>query len=139
MFRQVFAFELRYRARQPLLWAMAAIFFVLSFIATITDALGIGGAIGSLNRNAPYVVVRMLGNLSLVGVFIVVAFVATAVLRDFERRTDELVFSRPLRARDLLLGRFAGALVAVCACFAFAALGLLAGSLAPWRAPRSCG
>ena len=139
MFRQVFAFELRYQARQPLLWAMAAIFFVLSFIATITDALGIGGAIGSLNRNAPYVVVRMLGNLSLVGVFIVVAFVATAVLRDFERRTDELVFSRPLRARDLLLGRFAGALVAVCACFAFTALGLLAGSLAPWMDPESLG
>ena len=139
MFRHVFAFELRYQVRQPLLWGMAAIFFVLSFVATITDALGIGGAIGSLNRNAPYVVVRMLGNLSLVGVFIVVAFVATAVLRDFERGTDELVFSRPIRVRDLLLGRFAGSLFAVCGCFAFAALGLLAGSLAPWMDPESLG
>ena len=139
MFRHVFTFELRYQVRQPLLWGMAAIFFVLSFVATITDALGIGGAIGSLNRNAPYVVVRMLGNLSLVGVFIVVAFVATAVLRDFERGTDELIFSRPIRVRDLLLGRFAGSLLAVCGCFAFAALGLLAGSLAPWMDPESLG
>jgi ABC-2 type transport system permease protein len=139
MFRHVFAFELRYQTRQPLLWGMAAIFFVLSFVATITDALGIGGAIGSLNRNATYVVVRMLGNLSLVGVFMVVAFVATAVLRDFERGTDELVFSRPVRPRDLLLGRFAGSLVAVCGCFAFAAVGLVAGSLAPWMDPESLG
>ena len=139
MFRQVLAFELRYQIRQPLLWAMAAIFFVLSFVATITDALGIGGAIGSLNRNAPYVVVRMLGNLSLVGVFIVVAFVATSVLRDFERGTDELVFSRPIRTRDLFVGRFAGSLIAVCACFAFAALGLLVGSLTPWMDPETIG
>src|SRR6185503_16355651 len=119
MFRQIVAFELRYQARQPLLWGMAAIFFVLSFIATVTDALSIGGAIGSLNRNAPYVVVRMLGALSLVGVFTVVAFVATAVLRDFERGTDELVFSRPIRTRDLLWGRFVGSVAAVCACFTF--------------------
>ena len=87
MFRQIVAFELRYQLRQPLLWAIAAMFCVLSFIATITDALAIGGAIGSLNRNAPYVVVRMLGDLSVVGAFIVVAFVATSVLRDFERGT----------------------------------------------------
>jgi ABC-type transport system involved in multi-copper enzyme maturation permease subunit len=88
MILHVIAFELRYQVRQPLLWATAAIFAVLSFIATITDALAIGGAIGSLNRNAPYVVMRMLGDLSLIGVFMVVAFVATSVLRDFERGCD---------------------------------------------------
>ena len=66
----------------------------------------------------------MLGSMSLMGVFIVVAFVATSALRDFERGTDELVFSRPVRTRDLLLGRFVGSLAAACACFAFAALGI---------------
>ena len=60
------------------------------------------------NRNAPYVVVRMLGELSVIGAFVVVAFVATSALRDFERGTDDLVFSRPVRPRDLLLGRFVG-------------------------------
>ena len=42
MLKHVIAFELRYQVRQPLLWAAAAIFAVLSFIATITDALAIG-------------------------------------------------------------------------------------------------
>ena len=139
MFRQIVAFELGYQIRQPLLWAMAAIFAVISFIATITDALAIGGAIGSLNRNAPYVVVRMLGDLSLVGVFIVVAFVATSVLRDFERGTADLIFSRPIRTRDFLLGRFVGSLVAVCACFTCAAVGLFVGSLMPWLEPERVG
>ncbi len=112
MFLRVAAFELRYQLRQPLFWAVAAMFAVLSFTATITDALAIGGAIGSLNRNAPFVVVRMLGNLSLVGAFMIVAFVATSALRDFEHRTDELVFSRPVRHPDLLFGRFAGSVLA---------------------------
>jgi ABC-type transport system involved in multi-copper enzyme maturation permease subunit len=139
MFLRVVAFELRYQIRQPLLWGTAAIFAALSFIATITDAVAIGGAIGSLNRNAPYVVVRMLGDLSLVGVFIVVAFVATSVLRDFEQRTDELVFSRPVRVRDLLFGRFVGSVIAVCGCFACAAVGLFVGSLMPWLEPQRVG
>ena len=139
MLLRIAAFELRYQLRQPLVWAMAAVFFALSFVATITDALAIGGAIGSLNRNAPYVVVRMLGDLSLVGAFIVVAFVATSVLRDFERRTDELVFSRPIRPRDLLLGRFIGSMTAACLCFACSALGLFVGSLMPWLEPERIG
>ena len=55
MFRAVAAFELRYQVRQPLVWAMALLFLVLSFIATVTDGLGLGGAVGRLNRNASFV------------------------------------------------------------------------------------
>jgi ABC-2 type transport system permease protein len=139
MFRQIVRFELRYQLRQPLLWATAAIFAALAFIASSTDALEIGGPIGALNRNAPYVVVRILGGMSLFGIFIVVAFVATSALRDFERGTDELVFSRPVRPRDLLLGRFVGSLVAALGCFTFAALGLLLGGLMPWLDPAQVG
>jgi ABC-2 type transport system permease protein len=139
MLRQIVRFELRYQLRQPLLWATAAIFAALAFIASSTDALEIGGPIGALNRNAPQVVVRMLGGMSLFGIFIVVAFVATSALRDFERGTDELVFSRPVRPRDLLLGRFLGSLLAACGCFTFAAVGLVLGGLMPWIDPARVG
>ena len=139
MFRAVAAFELRYQMRQPLVWAMALLFLVLSFIATVTDALGLGGAIGSLNRNASFVVIRMIGNLSLIGVFMVVAFVATSVLRDFDHGTDELIFSRPVRGAELLAGRFVGSVVATCAAFSMSAVGMLAGSLVPWMDKESLG
>ena len=108
MFWSIARFELRYQARQPLLWGMAGLFAMLAFVATVTDAVGIGGAIGSLNRNAPVVIIRMLGALSVMGTFGVVAFVATAALRDFERGTADLVFSKPVPPWALLLGRFAG-------------------------------
>ena len=139
MLLRLIAFELRFQFRQPLLWATAAIFAAMSFIATITDGFAIGGAIGNLNRNAPYVVVRMLGDLSLIGAFIVVAFCATSVLRDFERGTEDLIFSRPVHPSQLLLARFLGSMIAVWICFGGAAVGLVAGSLMPWLDPERIG
>lgn len=139
MFRQIVAFELRYQFRQPLLSATAAIFATLSFIATISDGFAIGGAIGNLNRNAPFVVMRMLGDMSLIGAFIVVAFGATAAIRDFERGTDDLVFSRPVRPSQLLFGRFVGSMAVVWLCFGCAAIGLFVGSLMPWLDPERIG
>lgn len=132
MLIRIALFELHFQLRQPLLWATAAIFAVMSVIATITDAFAIGGPIGNLNRNAPFVVVRTLGDLSLIGAFLAVAFVASSALRDFERGTAELVFSRPVRPTHLLLGRFIGSMAAAWICFAGAAVGLFVGSLMPW-------
>jgi ABC-2 type transport system permease protein len=139
MFRQIVAFELGYQLRQPLLWATAAIFAALSFIATISDGFAIGGAIGNLNRNAPFVVMRMLGDMSLIGAFIVVAFAATSAIRDFERGTDDLVFSRPVHPTALLFGRFVGSMAAVWLCFGCAAIGLFIGSWMPWLDPERVG
>src|SRR5512134_2515933 len=112
MLRPIAGFELRHQLRQPLLWATSGVFFALAFIATTTDAFQIGAGMGSLNRNGPYAVAALLGNLSVMGSFVAVAFVAASALRDFERRTDELVFSRPVRPRELLAGRLLGGLAA---------------------------
>ncbi|HXE79362.1 MAG TPA: M1 family aminopeptidase [Vicinamibacterales bacterium] len=139
MLRHVAAFEIRDQLRQPLFWGIAGVFAMMSFVATVTDTLQIGGAIGSVHRNAPYVVVRMLGDLSLLAVFMVVAFAATSVLRDFERGTDGIVFASPVRPRDLLLGRYVGSLVAACLCFLAAPVGLLVGGLMPWLEPERVG
>ena len=132
MFRHLAAFELRYQVRQPLYWGTALVFATMSFVATVTDAFQLGGSIGAVNRNAPFVVIRMLGDLSLIGTFMVAAFVATSLLRDFERRTDELVFSRLASPRTLLAARFTGAMLAAWACFACAAIGMAIGSFMPW-------
>ncbi len=139
MFLHAATFELRHQLRQPLLWATAVVFAAAGFLATTTDALQIAGPIGSLNRNAPFVVVRLLGHLALLGSMLVVMFVATAALRDFERRTDELVFARPVPIAPFLLGRFAGSLAAACACFLCAAAGTMAGSFMPWLDPARIG
>ena len=60
MFSEIFRFELRYQLRQPLFWISAFFFFLLTFLAVTTDAVIVGGAIGRVHRNAPFVIMQLL-------------------------------------------------------------------------------
>jgi ABC-2 type transport system ATP-binding protein len=51
MFGKIAAFELRYQLRPPVFWVVAAIFFLLTFGATL-DQIQIGGGGGNIHKNA---------------------------------------------------------------------------------------
>jgi ABC-type transport system involved in multi-copper enzyme maturation permease subunit len=132
MFREIFRFEFRYQIRQPIVWISMAIFVILTFLAVTTDSVQIGGAIGAVDRNAPFVIVQILSIMSLIGVFVTTAFVANVVNRDFELGTHELFFSTPLRKTEYLGGRFFGALAIAFCIFVPVAASIWIGSLMPW-------
>ena len=108
MLGEVLRFETRYQLRQPLFYICLIIFFLLTFGAITTDSVRIGGSIGNVNRNAPYVIMQILGVMSAIGIFTTTAFVASAIHRDFEYGTAAMFFSTPLKKRDYFAGRFAG-------------------------------
>ena len=139
MLAEIFRFELRYQLRQPVFLLAAAFFFLSAFLAVTTDAVVIGGSIGNVDRNAPFVILQLLLVMSLMGVFVTTAFVASPVLRDRETGTHELFFSTPIRKRDYLVGRFAGALAVALAVFVPVVLGVVLGSLMPWLDPERVG
>lgn len=139
MFRSVFTFELRYHFRSLIFWVTAGIFFLLAFGAVTTDSVQIGGALGAVNRNAPYVIMNFTLVMTLVASFVVVAFVAHPLLRDQEHGTDGMLFSTPLRKRDYVLGRFAGAMVPSAAVLAAVLLAVAVGSAMPWLDPERVG
>ncbi len=139
MFLEIFRFELRHQFRQPLFWLSAILFFLLAFGAVTTDAVQLGGAIGNVNRNAPFVIMQTLLVMSILGVFVTTAFVASPILRDFENRTDGLFFSTPMTKFDYLLGRFSGAFVASIVIFLSIALAIMVGSAMPWLEPERVG
>ena len=139
MLGEIFRFELRYQLRQPVFWIAGALFFLMTFLAVSTDAVAIGGSIGNVNRNAPFVIMQLLMVMSLLGVFVTTAFVASPVVRDHEAGTQELFFSTPVRKRDYLVGRFAGALVVALAVSVPVALGVMLGGLMPWLEPERVG
>ena len=139
MLLHILRFELAYQLKRPLFWLVAFFFATMTFGATSSDSVQIGGAIGNINRNAPWVIVQMLTIMSAIGTFITTIFVAGAILRDFDSNTHELFFSRPMRKRDYLLGRFVGAYLVSCGAFLGAAVGMLAGSLMPWVDPERLG
>lgn len=132
MFGEIYRFELRYQLRQPLFWVAGLIFFLITFLAVTTDAVVLGGSIGQIHRNAPYVVMQMLLVMSLLGVFVTTAFVAGTVIRDQEHGTRELFFSTPMKKRDYLLGRFLGALTVAIGIYLPVVLGIFLGARMPW-------
>ena len=114
MFKEIFLFEVRYQLRQPILLISLALFFLMSFGAVTTDSVTIGGSIGNVHRNAPFVIVQLLLFMSLIAIFFTTAFVASTVQRDTEHQTSGLFFSMPIKKRDFLLGRFSGAMLISC-------------------------
>lgn len=139
MFLEFFRFELRYQLRQPLLWLIAAIFGLMAFGATSSDAITVGSAIGNVWRNAPATIINLLGAFSLLGMFVIAIFIAGAMLRDYELGTADLFFSSPAKARDYLLGRFSAGTVACLLIFVFVAAGMILGQFMPWIDPKRLG
>ncbi len=132
MFWQILIFELRYQLKRPLLLLVAFFFGLMTWGAISSDSVQIGGAIGNVHRNAPFVIVQMIGMMGSIGIFITTMFVAGAILRDFDNNTHELFFSRPVKKRDYLLGRFVGAYLVSLVAFLGVPLGIFIGSLMPW-------
>ncbi|MEM7587414.1 MAG: hypothetical protein AAF560_28760, partial [Acidobacteriota bacterium] len=134
MWHDVARFELRYQLRQPLFAFSALVFFGLGLALASSDiGVAIGDAPGTTLRNAPIVIARLMPVLSLLGLFAITAFVANAALRDFDRRSDMLFFTKPLRPFEYLSGRLAGSLAVSLLVLLAAVGGLMAGALAPWQ------
>ncbi len=132
MFLEFFRFELREQLRSPLLWLLAGLFALLGFGAAASDAVQIGGSIGNVNRNSPFVIIQFMALFSIMGMLIVPVFVSSALLRDFDQGTAELIFASPIRKRDYLFGRLSAALLASVVAFVVIALGMFVAQFMPW-------
>jgi len=128
MFLHFLKFELNYIFRKPAVYIFALLFFLMAYGPIVSDSIQMGGAIGNAARNSPYEIVRLLAMLSVLGL-------ATAVNRDDEYRTTEFFYTTPVGKGSYLMGRFAGSMVAAVFTVAFAALGMIIGSLMPWLDP----
>lgn len=136
---EFFRFELREQLRSPLLWLMAGLFALLAFGAGASDSVQLGGGIGNVHRNAPTVIASFLTVFTLLGMLVITLFISSALLRDFEQGTAELIFASPVRKRDYLLGRLAAALLASLVVYAVIGLGLFIAQFMPWVDPQRLG
>jgi ABC-type transport system involved in multi-copper enzyme maturation permease subunit len=139
MIWSIVRFELRYHLRNPLLYITGGLMLLLSYGAIVSDSVQVGGPIGQVHRNAPLVIVNLLGMMSAIGLFIVTAFVASSIQRDFEYSTHELFFSRPVSKLKLLLARFLGSMAVSVLLFIGPALGIVCGNFSPWMDPERVG
>ena len=139
MFREFLRFELRYQLRSPLPWLIALLLSFLAFLATVSDQVTIGDAIGNVNRNAPSVILTILSVFSVLGLVGVLLLVAQPLLRDVDLRTEELFFSAPLRKGDYLWGRATGGALATLGIFVVVALVMWIAAFMPDLDPQRVG
>jgi ABC-2 type transport system permease protein len=132
-------FEIRYHLRQPLFYILSLVFALLAFFAVASDEVGLGGAVGNVHRNAPFITMQIVLVLCIFGVLTTTAFVANSVLRDFDIGIDPLFFSSPIRKAQYLAGRFIGSYVISVLMFGVVVLAVMLGSLAPWLDPETLG
>ena len=93
-------------------WIFLFIFALLTFFATVSNQIQIGGSFGNIWKNAPYVTQNWYGVFSILSLLLITAFFNTAAIRDFENNTAQIVFSSPIQRFGYYFGHFAGALVA---------------------------
>ncbi len=136
MLKEIFRFEITYHLRRPLFGLTALVLFGLALMITSTElAVAFSHAPGIVFRNAPFVLMHVQAGLTSLGLFVVTAFVASSVQRDFQLGTHMLFFSRPITKFDYLFGRFAGSMVVSLTLFLAPCLGMIAGFFAPWQDP----
>lgn len=127
-----FRFELRYHLRRPVTYVFALAMALFGFLAFTLDD-GIRGAGGKVMLNAPWLINAIVSVFTLVGTIFVSAIAGTAILRDFELKTHELLFTTRLRKSSFVFGRFLGAYVVTVLVLSCAALGMWLGLHMPWQ------
>jgi ABC-type transport system involved in multi-copper enzyme maturation permease subunit len=130
MFWTTLRFELKYHMRRGVTWLFFAVLFLLAFFAVSTEAVSVGT--GLVRRNSPYALAQLTMILVAVGQVITTALVGTAILRDFQLQTHEMLFTTRLSRWGYLGGRFFGAYVVMVLVFSAIPVGALLGSFMPW-------
>ncbi len=123
MFPDIIRFEWRYHTRQFSFVAGAAIFAVLGFVLTV----GLGRQ--DVQANSPYLIVEVAALLSLMSIFPLTVFSASAILRDRDHKMEEIVFSTAIGKGTFLFGRFSGAMLASLTLMLFAMAGMIVAPL----------
>jgi len=112
MFKTFLKFELKSWLKAPMPWIFFIIFALISLLATVSDSVSIGGSFGNIKKNAPFVAENWYAVFSLLSLLLATAFLNTAALRDFERNTSQIVYSKPIGESGYYFGHFLGAFLA---------------------------
>src|SRR6202021_729838 len=133
MFWEFLAFELRFRAKSMSTYVYFLLWFAFSFFCIASESFGpVGSANGKVLLNGPF------GNTvddavsCLFGLIVIAAIFGTSILRDFQRDTYQILFTKPISKFAYLGGRWAGSVVTTIFAFSGLLFGTWFGTFAPW-------
>src|SRR5258707_14932360 len=105
MFWEFFTFEIRFRLKSISTYVYFLLWFTFAFLSVASESFGpVGNSNGKVLLNGPWAnSLNDLGS-SLFGVIIIAAIFGTSILRDFQRDTTQLIFTKPISKFAYLRG-----------------------------------
>lgn len=132
-FWEFFSFELKFRAKSISTYVYFLCWLAFSFFCVASESFGpVGNANGKVLLNGPYANTFNDIGACLFGVIIIAAIFGTSILRDFQRDTYQMLFTKPISKGAYLGGRWAGSFVTTVFAFSGMMAGTWLGTLAPW-------
>ena len=132
-FWEFFTFELKLRAKSISTYVYFLMWFTFEFLNIASEGFGpIGSANGKVLLNGPYANTYNYIGASFFGVIVIAAIFGTSILRDFQRDTIQILFTKPISKLAYLGGRWAGSFVTTVFAFSGMVFGGFFGTLAPW-------
>jgi len=132
-FWEFFTFELKFRAKSVSTYVYFALWFAFEFLSIASESFGpIGNSNGKILLNGPWANTFNYIGASFFGVIVIAAIFGTSILRDFQRDTIQILFTKPISKFAYLGGRWAGSFVTTVFAFSGMLFGGLCGTFAPW-------
>src|SRR5580700_1957808 len=133
MFWEFFTFELRFRAKSPSTYIYFLLWLAFSFLCVASENFGpVANGNGKVLLNGPYGITLDFQVSCLFGLIVMAAIFGTSILRDFQRDTYQILFTKPVSKFAYLGGRWAGSFVTTVLVFSGLLIGAYLGTFAPW-------
>jgi hypothetical protein len=133
LFWEFFTFELKFRFKSLSTYVYFFLWLAFSFLCVASESFGpIGAGNGKILLNGPYANTYNDMFAAFFGIIVIAAIFGTAILRDFQRDTYQILFTQPISKFAYLGGRWAGSFVATLFAFSGILFGTFLGTFAPW-------
>ncbi|OYT11135.1 MAG: hypothetical protein B6I18_05435 [Bacteroidetes bacterium 4572_112] len=129
MFKTFFFSEIKVALKQPMVYIFTSLMALMVFGAVSSDSIMIGGSVGNVFENSPYVISMYTTILILFGLLIATAFFNNAALKDYNNNFNEILFATPLTKAGYYFGRFFAALILSTIPMLGVFIGIIAGSI----------
>jgi ABC-type transport system involved in multi-copper enzyme maturation permease subunit len=103
--------ELNYWLKTPMIWIFMFINTLFVFGEVASENVQIGGSIGNIHKNAPYVIETFYATMSVISLLMTTAFMNATANRDFQFGMHQFVFSSPIKKSHYFFGKFIGATI----------------------------
>jgi hypothetical protein len=133
MFLEFFRFELKFRIKSLSTYVYFLMWLAFAFFCVASESFGpIGSSNGKVLLNGAYANTVNDIYCCLFGVIVIAAIFGTSILRDFQRDTYQILFTKPISKFAYLGGRWAGSFVTTVFAFSGELVGTWLGTHAPW-------